>query len=100
MGDSEMRSFAFAPWLFLRRADLRSGERILINGAGGTIGVLAIQLAKYFGAEVTAVDSAAKPDMLLGIGADHVIDFAKTAKSRLSSTGFIRCRSSPKRTLS
>jgi len=61
---------------FLPRAAIRPGERLLINGAGGSIGTLAVQLGKHYGAEVTAVDSAGKLDMLLAIGADHVVDYA------------------------
>ncbi len=47
----------------------------MINGAGGSIGTMAVQIAKHFGAEVTAVDSAEKHEMLRAIGADHVIDY-------------------------
>jgi len=62
---------------FLRKAHIQSGQRVLINGAGGSIGILAVQLAKTFGAEVTAVDSAGKLDMLRSIGADRVIDYSR-----------------------
>lgn len=62
---------------FLRKADLQPGESILIYGAGGSIGTAAVQLAKHFGAEVTAVDSAAKLEMLRALGADHVIDYMR-----------------------
>lgn len=62
---------------FLKKADIQPGERILINGAGGTIGTFAVQLAKYYGAEVTAVDSADKFDTLRTIGADHLIDYTQ-----------------------
>jgi len=61
----------------LRKAGIQSGERVLINGAGGSIGTYAVQIAKSFGAEVTAVDSAEKLAMLRSIGADHVIDYSQ-----------------------
>ncbi len=62
---------------FLRLGDVKSGQKILINGAGGGIGTMAIQLARSFGAEVTAVDSGGKLEMLRSIGADKVIDYTK-----------------------
>ena len=62
---------------FLRKANIGSGQKVLINGAGGSIGTIAVQLTRYFGAEVTCVDSPGKLDMLRSIGADHVIDYTK-----------------------
>jgi NADPH:quinone reductase-like Zn-dependent oxidoreductase len=62
---------------FLRKGKIQPKEAILINGAGGSIGTFAVQLARYFGAEVTAVDSEAKLDMLHAIGAAKTIDYAK-----------------------
>ncbi|HEY3420927.1 MAG TPA: NAD(P)-dependent alcohol dehydrogenase [Methanomassiliicoccales archaeon] len=59
------------------KGKIESGQRVLINGAGGGVGTFAVQIAKSFGAEVTGVDRAEKLDMLLSIGADHVIDFNK-----------------------
>ncbi|MFQ5976788.1 MAG: NAD(P)-dependent alcohol dehydrogenase [Candidatus Heimdallarchaeota archaeon] len=53
----------------------KPGQKVLINGAGGGVGTFAIQIAKYYGTEVTAVDSAAKFEMMRSIGADHVIDY-------------------------
>ncbi|MFW9973982.1 MAG: NAD(P)-dependent alcohol dehydrogenase [Candidatus Thorarchaeota archaeon] len=61
----------------LRKGNIKPGQEILINGAGGTIGPYAIQLAKFFGAKVTAVDSTKKLDVLQSIGADHVIDYTQ-----------------------
>jgi NADPH:quinone reductase-like Zn-dependent oxidoreductase len=63
--------------LFVKIAKVQSGQRVLINGAGGCIGTYTVQIAKAFGAEVTAVDSAGKLDMLRSIGADRVIDYTR-----------------------
>jgi NADPH:quinone reductase-like Zn-dependent oxidoreductase len=62
---------------FLRLGNLQPGQKILINGAGGSIGTFAVQLAKHSGTEVTAVDSAAKLEMLRAIGADYVVDYTQ-----------------------
>ena len=59
----------------LRGYNLQSGQRVLINGAAGNVGSLAVQIAKAWGAEVTAVDRASKLDRLRSLGADHVIDY-------------------------
>jgi NADPH:quinone reductase-like Zn-dependent oxidoreductase len=59
------------------KGPLRSGQTVLINGAGGGVGTFAIQIAKYFGAEVTGVDSTEKLDTLRATGADHVIDYTQ-----------------------
>lgn len=60
---------------FLRKANIKAGNNILIIGAGGSFGTYAVQLAKNFGAKVTAVDSSNKLKILQSLGADHTIDY-------------------------
>ncbi|MDH3621788.1 MAG: NAD(P)-dependent alcohol dehydrogenase [Gammaproteobacteria bacterium] len=60
---------------FLRLADIQDGEKVLINGAGGSIGAYGVQIAKSMGAEVTAVDKAVKEDFIRRMGADHFVDY-------------------------
>ncbi|ANS77286.1 alcohol dehydrogenase [Paenibacillus yonginensis] len=57
------------------KGKLKSGQKVLINGAGGGVGTFGIQYAKGVGAEVTAVDSGDKQNLLLSVGADHVLDY-------------------------
>ncbi len=59
------------------KTEVRPGQSVLINGAGGGVGTFAIQMAKSFGAEVTGVDSTGKLEMIKSLGADHVIDFTQ-----------------------
>ena len=59
------------------KGQVQPGQKVLINGAGGGTGTLAIQLAKLAGAEVTGVDNAEKMDLMRSLGADHVIDYTK-----------------------
>ena len=71
---------------FMRIADVQAGQRVLINGAGGSIGTYAVQIARSFGAEVTAVDNAEKLAMLRSIGADHVVDYTQEDFTRRAET--------------
>lgn len=93
---------------FLRRADLRKGQRILIYGASGSIGTAGVQLAKYFDADVTAVCNTKNLELVRSLGADRVIDYTQEDFTKNGETydvvfdavgkhSFIRCRDSLKR---
>lgn len=62
---------------FLRKANIKPGQKVLVIGAGGSIGTYGVLLAKFYGAEVTGVDHSIKLNMIKAIGADHVIDYTK-----------------------
>ena len=68
------------------RGQVQSGQKVLINGAGGGSGMYAIQLAKLHGAEVTGVDNAEKLEFMASLGADHVIDYTREDFTRNGRT--------------